>query len=142
MGYGWESRFGLVVPDAALNATIPTQAPADKGALTCLGPVTALRLNALVTLAPTATAAVIAVDRRVTYGSDTGRVEVGRLTIPIGTAVGKVVWKELDPTDFDIGDQMMIELITASTAGSAIVSVEFVPRSEHPLNWGDSVKSA
>jgi hypothetical protein len=141
MGYGWESRFGLVVPDAVLQAAVLTQAPADKGALTCLGPVTALRINALVTVAPTATAAVVALDRRITYGSDTGRVEIGRLTIPIGTAIGKVVWKELDPTDFDIGDQMVLELITASTAGAAILGVEFVPRSEHPLNWVDSVKS-
>jgi hypothetical protein len=142
MGYGWESRFGIVVSDAALQATIPTQTLADKGTLTCLGPITVLRLNALVTTAPTSTAAVIALDRRVTYASDTGRVEVGRITIPIGTAIGKVVWKELDPTDIDIGDQLVWELVTASTAGAAILSVEWVPRSEHPLNWADSVKSA
>lgn len=142
MGYAWESRLGMVTHDTALNAAIAMQSPADKGALTCTGPVTALRLCVLVTTAVTGTAAVLALDRRVTYGSDTGRVEIGRITLPVGTAIGKVVWKELEPMDLDMGDQMVWELITASTAGGGVLSVEYIPRAEMPSNQPDAIKSA
>lgn len=142
MGYGWESQEGIIVKEVALLATIATQTPADKGTSHVLGPATVLRITALVTLAPTATAAVVALDRRVTAGSDTGRVELGRITIPVGTAAGKVVYKDIEPVDVDMGDQLVLELVTASTAGSAVFSYNYIPRAETPANQADAVLSA
>jgi hypothetical protein len=142
MGYGSESMQEGVVRDAASLATVPLQTPADKAIFHILHPATVHRIAALVTLAPTAVDGVVALDRRVLAGSDTGRVEIGRITLPIGTPAGKVVYKDIDPVDLDIGDQLVFELITASTAGAAVLTAVMVPRAETPANQSDAVKSA
>jgi hypothetical protein len=142
MGYGSESMQEGVVRDAASMATIPLQTVADKAVFTILHPMTVMRIAALVTLAPTVTAGVVSLDRRVLAGSDTGRVELGQMTIPVGTAAGKVVYKDIDPVDLDMGDQLVFELLTASTAGAAILTAVMIPRAETPANQADAVKSA
>jgi len=142
MGYGTESMLEGVVRDAASLATVPLQTPADKTVFHILHPMTVHRIVALVTLAPTAVDGVVALDRRVLTGSDTGRVEIGRMTIPIGTPAGKVVYKDIDAVDLDMGDSLVFELITASTAGAAVLSAIMIPRAETPVNQTDAVKSA
>lgn len=142
MGYGSESVDGGILRDAAALATIPLQTPADKTTMYVLAPVTVLGIRALVTLAPTATAAVVALDRAPTPGSGTGRTELGQITIPIGTAVGKVVYKDLAPVDVDMGDSLVFELLGASTAGAAILTALTIPRAESSANQADAVKSA
>lgn len=142
MGYGYESQEGIVVKEVANLATIVMQTPADKAISHIMGPCTVGRLTALVTLAQTVTAAVVALDRRVLAGSDVGRVELARITIPVGLAAGKEVYKDFDAVDLDMGDQLVIELITASTAGAAVVSFNYIPRAETPANQGDAVLSA
>lgn len=142
MGYGSESKMGGLVPDAASLAAIALQTPADKSTWSVLEPATVLRVSCLVLTAITVADAIVAVDRRVLAGSDTGRVEIGRLTIPSGTVAGKVVWKDLPATDLDMGDQLVLELIQASTAGGGILSIITIPRSETPMNQADAIKSA
>jgi hypothetical protein len=133
MGYGSESRHGQVTVDAALLAAVALQTPGDKGMVHVLGPVTVLRFGCLVTTATTGVAAVVALDKRVTYGSDTGRVELGRITVPIGTAVGKTVYKDV-MADIAPGEQLVVELVTASTAGGGVFSVEYIPRADQTAN--------
>jgi hypothetical protein len=133
MGYGSESRHGQVTVDAALLAAVALQTPGDKGIVHVLAPVSVLRFGCLITTATTGVIAVAALDKRVTYGSDTGRVELGRLNIPIGTALGKTVYKDVI-ADVAPGEQLVIELITASTAGGGIFSVEYIPRADQPAS--------
>lgn len=138
MGYGSESRHNLMNPDAAFLAAVALQTPADKAVVTVLSPATVLRLTALVTVATTGVAVVVALDKRVTYASEVGRVELGRMTIPIGTAVGKSVFKDI-VGDVAPGEQVVVELITAATAGSAIFGVEHIPRSDYAASMVASV---
>lgn len=142
MGYGSESMLGGLVRDATSLATIASQTPADKATIQVLHPMTVHRIAALVTVAPTVTDAIWALDRRVLTGSDTGRVELGRITIPVGTAVGKVVYKEIGQADLDMGDSLIFELIQASTAGSMVLTAISIPRAETPVNQADAVLSA
>ena len=66
-------------------------------------------------------AAVISLDRRVTYASDTGRVELGTITIPDATAAGIQVYStDFTPTQLDRGDQLVVEVKTAGTGGMSI----------------------
>jgi len=143
MGYGTESMMGGLVERDAQGTPIPTQTPADKVTWDVLGPITVHRIAAVVTTAITVADAIIALDRRVLTGSDTGRVELGRITIPVATgAIGKVFYKDIDPVDLDMGDQLVEELIQASTAGAVVFQPIWIPRAETPVNQPDAIKSA
>jgi hypothetical protein len=140
MGYGDESRHGLVVADAALSAPVALQTLADKGIYTATSSITVLRIGLLATTATTGVVAVVDFDKRVTYGSDTGRVSkgVGSISVPIGTAINSGVYKEVN-VDMKPGEQAVVKLGTASTAGGGILIFEYIPRSGDTSNM---VKSA
>lgn len=142
MGYGNESMMGGVVGDAAGLATIPLQSVADKTSAYVLHPCTVHRICAMVTLAPTAVAAVVNLDRLPTPGAVAPqRTTIGSITIPIGTPAGKVVYKDIEPVDLDMGDTLTFALGVASTAGAAILAAILIPRAETPANQADAVKS-
>lgn len=133
MGYGSESRHGLITFDTTILAPVALQTVADKGTITCTGPITVLRFECLITTATTGVIGVVALDKRVTYASDTGRVELARISVPIGTAIGKTVYKDVN-ADINPGEQLVFELVTASTAGGGIFSVEYIPRADTPAS--------
>lgn len=144
MGYASESKLGRVVVAVAGQAAIAFQTPADKTTIQVLGPITVMRIGFLVTTAVTVTAAVIAFDKRVTPGSDTDRVAagVGRVTCPVtGSAIGQVVYKNVS-VDLNPGDEVVVELETASTAGGGIPLFEYIPREEMPANYTEMIASA
>lgn len=141
MGYAWESVMDPVVWGEDQLDPIATQGPGDKVIGNVLYPTTVFRLAILVTTDMTVTAAVIALDRRVLAGSDVGRVEVARITVPVAVGVGKVVYKDFDPVDVDPGDQLVLELITASTAGGGLIWVGGYPRAETMPNVPDAILS-
>lgn len=64
--------------------------------------------------------AVVALDRRVTYGSDTGRVELGTITIPDAAPAGQQIYKAITPTNLDRGDQLVVEVKTQGAGGAGI----------------------
>lgn len=93
-----------------------------------------------------ATAYVMALDKRVLAGSDSGRVEIDRISLPASNVQGKVYY--VDETDFDRielqpGDELVVETITASTATKA-ASVEILVdyNEELDANLSDKVRSA
>lgn len=107
-------------------------------------PITVKRIGCLVTTVLAGTAAVVKFDRRITTGSDTGRTDgtIGTLTLPDGTAAGKVVYKEVS-IDLNPGDQIMPEVTTAQgTSGAVRHFVEYLVRDETPANCADMVASA
>jgi len=109
-------------------------------------PVTVIRVGALVTTVLNG-AAVVAFDRRVTTGSDTGRVNGlnaagdAVITIPTTTAAGKIVYKDVR-VDLDPGDQVIAEVTSGATSGAARYFVECVNRDEVAANLSDMVASA
>ncbi len=76
-----------------------------------------------------ATALIIAMDKRVLLGSDSGRVELDTITLPASNQQGKVYF--LNGPDlaarfeFVPGDQIVIEVTTAST-GDKGASIELL----------------
>ncbi len=141
--YGNESRQGLIYFDATWIAPIAFQTPADKAFAKILAAVTILRVGVYVTTAMTVTVPVVDFDRRITPGSDTGRVgsSPARLTFPspVGTAaIGTVIYKNCQ-VDLNAGDEVVFELVTAATAGGGIPFMEYVARHTAPTDNADMV---
>lgn len=66
------------------------------------------------------TAPVVKISRRPTFNSSSGELEIARLTLPTGTAIGKVVYKDVDPYQLLPGDELSIEHVTqAADPGTA-----------------------
>lgn len=113
-----------------------------------LGPITVVRIGAVVTTAVVSTGnVVIDFDKRVTTDSDTGRVTdgVGQLKVATATGVGKVVYKDVR-VNLDAGDQVVVAVGTAAAGGGAAGGgryfFEYVPREETAANQADMVASA
>lgn len=131
-----------LTPYGTLTGTpLPMQTTGDKLSFSFALPTKVLRVVCTITTQNTVTAAVIALDRRPTYGSDTGRVEVKQVTMPIAAVVGKAVYSTLINQIFQPGEQLMIELITASTAGAAHIDIIVEQAWEEPLNLANGIQS-
>ena len=112
-------------------------------------PITVVRIGALVTTVLNGPA-VINFDRRVLTASDTGRLsgfddaDEATLTIPTTTAVGKIVYKDVVGSDYDMdpGDQVVANVSTAATSGACRYIVWYVLRDETVDNSTDMVESA
>ena len=62
----------------------------------------------------------VALDRRIAYGSDTGRVELARVKSADTTPAGTTIKKDFNPIDCDVGDQLVLEAAVAATGGDSI----------------------
>lgn len=141
--------------DAGLATALAIEvATGDKSIWTAMHPMQVSRVGILVTVTidydTLVTACVVAFDRRVTYGSDTGRVEMGRVTIPNGTKSGTVIYLDIpngadnDNGEVMAGGQVVSEVVTAGTGGGAIAGdwqpfVCWQPMSLQPANNVDGV---
>ncbi len=93
------------------------------GVWTAFHPMQVSRVGVLIVVAinydTLTTKAVIAFDRRVTYGSDTGRVEMGRVSIPDGAVAGSVFYLDIpngqdnDNGEVMAGGQVVAEIVVA-----------------------------
>lgn len=98
---------------------------ADLGlAFDVLEPITITRIGVISTVTyayDTQTVeAQVSVDRRIAYGSDTGRVELGIIKQLDATPAGTVIKKDINPVDLDVGDQVILEAKVAGTGGGGI----------------------
>ena len=93
---------------------------------TCLWPMQVLAFGYLATVAfnydTLVTEGVVALDKRVTYVSDTGRVEVCRLDLESGLAAGDVRFVLPNRTNVLCapGDQLVCEVVTAAVGGTEV----------------------
>lgn len=96
----------------------------------------------IVTTATTVAATVVGIDKRVTAGSDTGRVVLDTITVPVSIAAGKVIY--LANLDFEVlpGEEIVIDTDGGSTAGDGHVVLLVEPRWEQPGNNTDMTASA
>jgi hypothetical protein len=94
------------------------------------------------------TEGIVALDKRVTPLSDTGRVEVCRIDLEDAMAVGDVRFVKPPNTNADMepGDQLVVEVVTQAVGGTEVGDwvpfVVFYPRAEVPANiasWTESV---
>lgn len=118
------------------STTVTVASTGDKKTFAIPFNCTVLRVGFIVTAAFTVTAAVIEFDRRPTPGSDTGRGagDVGILTAPTAAqAIGRTLYDDVQ-VDLKGGEEVVVEVTTAATAGDGIPFLEIVPRAEEPAN--------
>lgn len=104
---------------------------ADLMVFTAPVPCDIIRILGVVTTAFGADAHAIAIDKRITPGSDTGRIDAagGTMTSSAARAVGTVIYHNCNPiVQLDAGQQCVIQGTDASAAGVAIWFVEYRPR--------------
>lgn len=151
MSYGDETVKWFFNETATADVIETTGDAGSDQIFTVLSPITVFRVGALVTelVATDATAGIIKFDRRVTYASDTGRGDgdIGTITIPDTTAVGKIIYSEAIQIDLDAGDQIVPQVTTAGVdagteAGEMLYIVWYYDRHETPANQTDLVASA
>lgn len=141
MGYANQSPQGLVAPDAL--ATVLLSGVTDNLRLfRIFGPIATRKVGFLITTATTVTAPVVDWDRRITNGSDTGRIDKGVavMTFPAVAlgVVGTVIYKNAF-VDLNAGDEVTVQVTTAATAGAGIPFLEFIARDEVPANQSDMI---
>lgn len=151
--YTEEISNGLIVPDGSgvIGVDDLDAAAAVHGEYYVFKPMILKRIGFLVTEAVVAdtTPPVVRFSKRLAPGSDTNAVVCGSLTIPHGTAVGKVVYKDITPVRFAAGDVLKVEnTVRTVDAGSGtetgqgyyMFEMELDP--ETPENESDMIESA
>lgn len=137
-----ESRLRTTYGDVASDIVLLSGVTNNLKLFRFVSPATVLRIGILVTTAPTVTVPVVAFDRRVTIGSDTGRISqgVGNLTFPAvaSAPVGTIVYKEVE-SDVNAGDEISVNCTTAASAGAGIPFLEYVNRHEAAANQAKMV---
>lgn len=118
------SQLGLTVTDEfaadALNAAtdIQTKTPGR--------PINITRWGAVVTVV-TVGATTVNLDKRITAGSDTGRIAgTTPLVIPAGAAPGEVYYVDENdgPIEINPGEEAVLEVTGAATSGNAVFFIE------------------
>lgn len=112
-------------------------------------PVQVKRLSCFISTAITAgtTAPQVTLYSRPTSGSTAGQVSLGVLTIPTGTAVGSVVYKELESVRVAAGyDLAFVVSRTAGDAGTpggaGYMGAVILPDPDAPANQSKMIASA
>lgn len=85
--------------------------------------------------------------QRPTSGSTSGQVALGTLTIPTASAVGQVIYKDIESVKLLPGQDLAIKRTTQGTDGSSVAGAGFLgfkafSNVESPLNVTAMVKSA
>lgn len=123
MAYSEEYLGGCVIPSstAPLSAQVLTST-GDKASFYLGEAIELSRLEFLVSAAVVAglTAPVISVYARPTFGSTSGQILIGTLTIPTGTAAGQILYKNVESVKLEPGYTLVFNVSTAATdSGSA-----------------------
>lgn len=100
-------------------------------------------IAACVVVAPGTTPPVLNFKRRPTPASATGEVSIGTLTIPTTAAVGSVYYKTGFSTKIFPGEELVVDVTTASvTTGTVVPSAHVEPSWEAPANNVEMILSA
>lgn len=141
-----ESFQGSIIPKstAVFTAEDLSAAAAVYGGFLVMKQCKIKAIKFYVTTAINATTApAVEFNRRPTYNSSSGEILLGTLTIPNGTAAGKVIVKEIDPVTLVPGDELSLEhTVQASTAGAGFYGFEIMDDPEVVENQSNVIESA
>lgn len=107
------------VPGTPLSFT--TAGPTIVGTTTCpVGnkPVVVQEIGVTISTAITVTDAVASLLWRPNVASATDEVDLGQITLPVGTPIGTVVRKKVTPQKVGPGGYFVLNVTTAATAGA------------------------
>jgi hypothetical protein len=135
---------GQLVPSKSVTVAPGslTSAPADIAEYVAVGPVEIVRVAASIVTSPTVTATVITVYRRSGPNVTAGQSVIATLTLPVGTAIGSVVYKDINQARIAAGEVLAFNVTTASTAGTAICGFIAQDDPEYRLNESKMIASA
>lgn len=141
--YTDESLVGALVPDASAQGLETLSAAAAVHGERLIGKrVKVKRLKFHVTVLISG-AAVVRFLARPTPGSATGQVVIGVLNIPTATAVGKVVYKDVEPYELPVGYALAMEQTSAANvAGAGYYGFDAVIEQEVAANESNMIASA
>ncbi len=146
MAYVDESFMGSIIPKstAVFTAEDLNASPAVYGGFLVMKQCKIKAIKFYVTTAiNTVTAPAVEFNRRPTYNSASGEVLLGTLTIPNGTAAGKVIVKEIDPVVLFPGEELSLEhTVQAGTAGAGFYGFEIMDDPEEIANQSNVIESA
>lgn len=151
MSYEMQGLQNMLVPagTGVLGAETLTASAAEHGEFLVMKRCALRRISFCVTTAvsATTTAPVVTFTKRVTPGSATGSSTIGTLTIPDTTAIGKVVYKDIEPVELNVGDSVLLNHTTQATgsgspAGAGYYGFEVYPLGENISEQSDAVASA
>lgn len=119
----------------------------DHGEYLCVRPCVVRRLQFTLTgeaASGTSVAPLVTATKRITPKSASGAVAVGVLTVPSGTAIGKTVYKDIDPVSFSVGDSIHLAwtIGTGTPTGIGLFSLVADDKPEVPANNAEMVESA
>lgn len=122
-------------------------ASGDHGELICFRACTVRRVGFVLTseaASGTTTAPTVIFTKRPTPLSATGESVSATLTVPTGTAVGKVVYKDITPVNFTPGDSLELSWTVGvgTPTGIGMWFVEAMDNPEVPANVSDMIASA
>lgn len=100
------------------------------------------RFLAHVTTLTVGDATVVAKRRPGGLGVVLGEEVIATLVIPGGSTVGQVVWKDVEPVELEVGDELVFEVTVGATSGAAAYDIELSDDPEVPANNPDMVESA
>lgn len=146
------SYFRPVMPEAH-NDTRPMCAvdigasSGDHGDWVCTRPCIIDRLIFAVTIeaaSGTSVAPTVVYTKRLLYGSATGGSAMGTITVPTGTAIGKVMYKDITPVQFAVGDCVHVAwtIGTGTPTGIGEADCHCIDSYETAANNTDMIASA
>lgn len=147
--YSHQSGFGKLVP-ALSGAVAPAVLTSTgvKSEYACIGERVAIQRVAISisTAVVSSGGVVVTVKNRPTLASATGESSITTLTIPAGTAAGKVVYKDINEALIVPGGSLVFEVTTAAAgggaAGAGIYGFVMSEDPEYKLNESSMIASA
>ena len=122
-------------------------ASGDHGELICAKPCKVSQLLFVLTeeaASGKSTAPTVIFTKRPTPNSATNEAVMGTLTVPTGTAIGKCVYKNIDPVSFAVGDSMELSWTVGvgTPTGIGVYAAICEESPELPANNSDMIASA
>jgi len=143
MAYSEELLQGCIIPTSAVSSTQSLASAADILVYNVGEQITLSRIMFQVTTAAVGSP-VVSVYARPTYGSTSGQLLIGTLTIPVvGSApVGSIVYKNVESVKIPQGYQLAFNVSSAGSAGAGYCMFKAFMSSEDPKNITAMVASA
>lgn len=137
MGASYGDLGMKIMHGGVANSGYPTAIAVEAGTGDITGglwdvhtPMVIRRLGILVTVAfdynVQVAEGVVTFFRRITYGSNTGRVTLGTVRLIDATAAGRILYRDINEVFANVGDQIVAAITTAGTGGGAIAG-DFLP---------------
>lgn len=148
--YSEEYIGGAIVPKS--NASLTAASLVSAAVYASWAVMEQIQLTRIMLVVSTQTltglvAPVVTFWARPTPASSSGEVSLGTLTIPSGSTVGQVIYKDIESIKIPPGYDLCVEVTTAGTDGGSAAGAGFVgfkgfSNPEDPRNVAKMVKSA